>query len=339
MANIYDIAEAAGVSIATVSKVVNDRPDVSDETKKEVLKVIEEKNYAPNSVARSLTTNESKLVGVFFNNNPGEGIQNMFFQEVIFGMERKLGKEGYDYVYFSDQKWHDQANYNYLEQCKDRLVDGAILLGLPEEEERDDLLNSELPVVVIDLPINNETSNYIMCDHRHGARQAVEYLYSLGHRKIGMIMGAEEVDPVHERAQGYQEVINKYDLSYRSEWIKKGPFEEKTGYEAMKEIIKLNPRPTALFCHSDVQAIGALQAIKEAGLNVPEDFSLIGFDDIEISKYITPALTTMNQHSYKLGEKAVNLLLDMIHNPGQKIEPVQLETELMERDSCREIDF
>ncbi|MFW5985742.1 MAG: LacI family DNA-binding transcriptional regulator [Halanaerobiales bacterium] len=336
MSNIYDIARQAGVSIATVSKVINDRPDVSEETKKKIRKIMRDNNYIPNSVARSLTTNKSRSIGIIFDYTHEEGLHNMFFQEIVYGMERTLGKAGYDYVYFSDQKWHDSYEYDYLGKCKNRLVDGAILLGIHKDKNMVRLLESSIPVVLIDLDYSNESSSYVMCDHEQGAVQAVDYLYSLGHRKISII-GPQDLNPALYRLKGFKKEIEKKGLEYREQWVIEASFDEDSGYRAMEKILDLDKKPTAIFCQSDVIAIGAIKAIKEAGFAVPEDFSIIGFDNIEICKYITPSLTTISQNSYKLGQEAVNLLLKMVSLPEGSFSPVILPTELVERESCRSL--
>lgn len=338
MSNIYDIAKLAGVSIATVSKVINDRPDVSDKTKEKIRKIMLENNYIPNSVARSLSTNKSRSIGILFNYPHEEGLHNMFFQEVIFGIERTLGKAGYDYVYFSDHKWHDSYEYDYLGKCKNRLVDGAILLGIHQDKNMDRLLNSELPVVLIDLDVVNESTSYVMCDHQAGAKQATDYLIKLGHHQIGMLMGLKELNPAFKRFKGFKMSLKENDLPIREEWILETSFDEMSGYQTMNKILSISEKPTAIFCQSDVIAIGAIKAIHDAGLSVPDDFSIIGFDDIEIGKYITPTLTTISQNTYQLGEKAVELLLKMINNsPQREISPLILPTRLIERKSCKEI--
>jgi LacI family transcriptional regulator/LacI family purine nucleotide synthesis repressor len=337
MANIYDIAQEAGVSIATVSKAFKQGSDIGETTRQKILKIAEKNNYAPNSVARSLTTNESQLIGVFFNSSLDEGLHNMFFQEVIFGMERKLGPAGYDYVYFSDQKWHDNNRYDYLGKCKDRLVDGAILLGVSQSERMQALLESDLPVVLIDLQVNNEFTTYVRSKHKQAAREVVDYLYNKGHEKIGIITGPTDINPIGNRLEGYQEMVEEFNLPQRESWLVETNFKEADGFAAMEKLINLDDRPTAVFCQSDALAIGALKAVKEAGLSVPEDFSLVGFDNIELSQYVEPALTTVGQHSYRIGEEAVEQLLKMVRSSETGVEPVELETELIERESCRQL--
>lgn len=336
MSNIYDIAKIAGVSIATVSKVINDRHDVSTETKKRIRKIMKENNYIPNSIARSLTTNKSNSIGIIFNYHHEEGLHNMFFQEVLVGMEKILGKAGYDYVYFSDQKWHDSYEYDYLKKCKNRLVDGAILLGIHQDKHMKELLNSDIPVVLIDLDFRNPSSSFVMCDHEKGAEIVVDYLHSLGHEKIALL-GPRDLRPAVKRLIGYKTALLKNSLEYNDKWVIDASFDEESGYQAMKKILARKDKVTAIFCLSDVIAIGAIKAIQEAGLSVPEDFSIIGFDNIEISKYITPSLTTISQGTYQLGANAANLLLRMINNPGREFSPIILPAKLVERTSCKKI--
>ena len=338
MANINDIAREANVSISTVSKVINDYPDVSEATKKKVFKIMKEHNYIPNSVARSLSTNRSQLLGIFFNYNQQPGIHNMFFQEIIYGLEKVLGKKGYDYVYFSEQRWQEEFQSNYLEKCRDRLVDGVIMLGVEKNESFFELIESEFPVVLIDQPLQRKNTSYISSNQQRGAREAVEYLYEMGHRKIGMVTGPADFPPIHDRIEGFKNAAQELGLSLRDEWlIEAVSFREQRGKEAAAEILKLEEQPGALFLHSDVLAIGALKQLRTAGVKVPADISLIGFDDIEICKYISPRLTTVSQNTYRIGEKAAELLLEMILFPDKEHEPVILPTELIIRDSVKQI--
>ncbi|MFW6023013.1 MAG: LacI family DNA-binding transcriptional regulator [Halanaerobiaceae bacterium] len=336
MSNIYDIAEQAGVSIATVSKVINDKPDVSEKTKEKVRKIMKENNYIPNSVARSLSTSKSGSIGIISNYKHEEGLHNMFFHEIVYGMEKVLGKAGFDYVYFSDHKWHDTYDYDYLGKCKNRLVDGAILLGIHQDKNMKRLLDSDISVVLIDLGISNRSSSNVMCTHKKGAEQAVNYLAKLGHKDIGVI-GPKNINPALIRLEGFIKALKQNGLKYREDWSVASSFDEITGYKAMNKILAMKEQPTAIFCQCDVIAVGAIKAIKDAGKNVPDDFSIIGFDNIELCKYITPALTTVSQNTYQIGEEAAGLLLKMIETPQKEYPPIILETELIVRDSCKKI--
>lgn len=336
MANIYDIAKKAGVSIATVSKVVNNKDDVGEATKKRIRKIMQEENYIPNSVARSLSNKNSKLIGIIFNYEHSEGINNSFFQEVIYGVEKAIGQAGFDFVYFADQKWHDY-NYNYLEKCKDRMVDGAILLGIEQNEHLQKLLDSEIPVITIDLDFENNNSSFVRCDNEDGAKEGVEYLFELGHEKIG-ILGPTDLNPSIQRITGYKKALKNNGIKVKEDYIIECEFTEQSAYAKVKEILTQNTDITALFCQSDVIAIAAIRAIKDFGYQVPEDFSVVGFDNIEIGKYITPTLTTISQHSYKLGEVAAKTLLDFLLKKSKKMKSNILDTELLIRESCQKLE-
>ncbi|HBR35666.1 MAG TPA: LacI family transcriptional regulator, partial [Firmicutes bacterium] len=172
MSTIKDIAQKAGVSVATVSKVLNNYSDVSQKTKDKVAQVIKENNFRPNAVARSLTTNKSYTIGVFFTDHFNTGLHHPFFHEVIFGMEKALGSHGYDLLYFADRKWGE--NFSYREKCKNRQVDGVILIGVSRDDPNlSELLDSDLPVVFIDIDILGRRSSYVMSDNKKGAAEAV----------------------------------------------------------------------------------------------------------------------------------------------------------------------
>lgn len=333
MLTIKDIAKKAGVSTATVSRVLNNYPDVSLKTREKIIKIIKELNYTPSAVARSLSTNKSYTVGIFFTDHFNTGLQHPFFREVIFGMEKEFGENGYDMVYFTNRRWGD--SFSYTEKCKNRHVDGVILIGVPKTDPNlNKLLDSEIPTVFIDLDVIGKNASYVISDNAMGARQAVEYLYNLGHRKIGMITGLNITIPTQERLKGFLQAVNKLQLPYNPQWIVNGQYNEEAGYAAMQQIIEMEDRPTAIFCHSDIMAIGAIKAIYDSGMEVPKDFSVIGFDNIEISGYFKPGLTTIHQDKPGMGKEAAKLLLKIINNSGQSHAPVILPTKLMERETC-----
>lgn len=336
MPTIKDIAKIAGVSVTTVSKVINNYSDISEETRKKVIKIMEEENYQPNAIARSLSTNRSHSIGIFINFNLSRGLHQIFFQEILFGLETNLGPKGYDFIHFSDLKWKDECNY--LENCRNRHVDAAVLMGIPLNDHYvDELLKSDIPVIFLDVEIIGKNATYITSDNVGGTKKAINYLYQLGHQDIGMIIGLSYTKPAQDRLSGFQQAINELNISYHPEWIESTFFSEEGGYQAMNDLLKREELPSAIFCHSDSIAIGAIKAIQEAGFNVPEDFSIIGFDDLQISKYVYPRLTTIKQDTYLIGEKAATLLMDMMKYPNKTVSPVILPTELIIRDSCRQI--
>lgn len=337
MATIKDIAKMAGVSVTTVSKVINNYPDISQKTREKVNKIIEQENYHPNAIARSLSTNKSHSIGIFFTDHFNSGLRHPFFRDIIYGIERTFFQKGYDLILFANQ-WGER--FSYTEKCKNRNVDGAILMGMPRTDPYlDKLINSNIPTVFVDLDLIGKNASYVISDNITGARKAVNYLYEIGHRKIGMIMGHRVTKPAQDRLIGFQNEIDELNLTYNPKWIVGTEFGENGGYLAMKELLKLEDRPTAIFCQGDEIAIGAMKAIEEKGYNVPDDFSLIGFDDIEISRYITPGLTTIRQDKLTMGRKAAELLLEIINNPYRTYPPIILPTKLIERDSCRPLNI
>lgn len=332
MVTIKDIARKANVSTTTVSKVINNYPDISPETKKRVLKIIDENNYRPNANARSLSMNKSYSIGIFFKDHHNSGLRHPFFRDIIYGLEQEFCDFGYDLVLFSS-KWGD--NFKYVEKCRHRKVDGTVLMGmLKNDNDLEELIKANIPTVFIDLDIKSENATYVMSDNVKGAQKAIEYLYKLGHRKIGMIMGEKVTKPAQDRTKGYKKTLKKLNLPFKENWVVEGGFSEDGGFASMTKILNLNKHPTAIFCHGDEIAIGAIKAIHKSKYKVPDDFSIVGFDDIEISRYINPKLTTIQQNKFKMGKKAAEQLIRIINNPEKIYSPVILPTKLIKRDSC-----
>ncbi|CCU81007.1 regulatory protein, LacI:Periplasmic binding protein/LacI transcriptional regulator [Halanaerobium saccharolyticum subsp. saccharolyticum DSM 6643] len=335
MLTIKDIAKKAEVSVATVSKVMNGYDDIGEITKAKVLKIIKENNYRPNANAQSLRTNKSFLVGLFFKDHQDSGVKHPFFRGIISGLEERLLENNYDMILFS-ANWEDQ--FSYLEKCQFRNVDGAILMGVPKDDPKlPELLNAKIPSVFIDLDISDDKASYIISDNEKGAREAVRHLAELGHKKIAVIEGEEITIPTQKRLAGYKAEMKAQNLEIKDEWIIQGRFSVDGGVKAMEKILKLEDRPTAIFCMGDEIAVGAMQTIKEAGLNVPDDFSIVGFDDIEISQYLNPALTTIRQQKDEMGIEAANMVLEMINNPEKKVEAEIIDTEFVLRNSTKKL--
>jgi LacI family transcriptional regulator/LacI family purine nucleotide synthesis repressor len=337
MVTIKDIAKQADVSTATVSRVINNHSDVSDKTRKLIRKIMKKNNYKPNTVARSLSTRKSNLIGIFFTDHYNSGLHHPFFREVIYGLEKSLGEKGYDIVYFTNRNWGD--SFSYLEKCKDRHVDGVALMGVPRDDPNlTKLLSSNIPVVFVDIDINEENASYVISDNVSGAKKAVNYLYGLGHRKIGMLMGITTTKPTQDRFLGYQEALKELNLSYNSDWVIDGNFSEKGGNKAIKKLLKLDELPTAIFCQSDGMAIGAMRELEDEEFQIPEDISIIGFDNIEASRYVKPALTTVAQNKKKMGSSVAQMLVGMIDNKREGSSSRILPVKIIERDSCIKIN-
>lgn len=278
----------------------------------------------------------NKLVGVYFTDHLNLGLEHEFFRKVIYGIERKMGIDGYDILYFTNNRWENKIDLK--KHCEERGVDGIILIGIAKNNPNlMDLINSDLPTVFVDVDIVGKNATNVTSDNVNGAREAINYLYSLGHRDIGMIMGYLTTRPTQERLIGYQTALNEHNLSYRAKWVVNGNFSKEGGCQAMKELLKGDEKPTAVFCQSDKMAIGAIEAINETGFSVPEDISIIGFDNIDIAEYYNPPITTIAQDHHKLGNTAAVLLEKIMNYKGDFFNPEIIPTKLIIRKSCQKI--
>lgn len=337
MSTIYEIAKLAGVSPTTVSKVINNYPDVSDKTRAKIKKILDEENFLPNSQAQFLSTKRTWTLGIVYFEDLGFGLNHPFFSGVIEAFKRQADKHGYSLLFGS--KNDRLKNDTFLEYFKYRCVDGiAIICTDPSDKETIELIKSDFPIVVIDM-VNPNTST-VSSDSIDGCNLAVKYLYDLGHRKIAHITGSTNSDNWQSsiRKKGYEKAMKKLNLEIPDGYIVDGVnFDVPGGYKAMKELLKLKERPTAVFAACDKIAFGAIDAMKEEGVNVPEDISIIGYDDIEIARYITPKLTTIRQNREEIGKTAVDLLVKQINEKEKlKINKI-IPVELVVRDSCKKL--
>ncbi|MGY3716181.1 LacI family DNA-binding transcriptional regulator [Sutcliffiella cohnii] len=335
MATIYDIAKKTGYSISTVSKVLNNRSDVGEKTKKIINQAVEELGYFPSSSARTLSTKKSWTIGVVFVEDSGIGMEHPFFNAVIESFKKNAEKEGYDLLFASSKIGKESKQY--LDHFMYRGVDGVVVvcstLNTPDIEK---LMESDIPSVVIDL--DTRGVSVVFSDNLHGSELAVDYLYSLGHRKIAHIAGSEELYVGVQRLKGFTQAMEKHGIPVPKGYVVDGGyFTYDGGKKAMEKLLKHKDRPTAVYVAGDLMAIAAIDAIKENGLNVPEDISVIGFDDIQMARYITPALTTIRQDTKLIGKTAANVLIDQINNKKKQFMSVKIPVSLMERDSCRPI--
>ncbi|WP_335869527.1 LacI family DNA-binding transcriptional regulator [Bacillus sp. 2205SS5-2] len=335
MVTIYDIAKKTGFSVTTVSKAINNYSDVSEKTKKLILEAVEEMKYFPNSSARTLTTKKSWTIGVIFVESLGIGIKHPFFNEVIESFKQSVEVFDYDLLFASRNL--PKHNKSYLDHFRYRGVDGVVVVcSNVEDKQVQELMKDAIPSVVIDL--NSQTSSVVFSDNVTGSQLAVDYLYSLGHRKIAHIAGHEKTFAGQQRLKGYIESMKSLSLDVQEEYIVNGDyFSQEGGYRAMKKLLKLESRPTAIYASSDSIAIGAIEAIKDIGLDVPHDFSIIGFDDIALAQHVSPSLTTIKQQTDIIGQKAADLLLQQINQKEKVIEQIQVPVKLMVRNSCKRI--
>lgn len=332
MTTIYDIAKKTGYSPTTVSKAFNNYSDVREKTRQDILRAAQEMGYLPNAHARTLTTKKSWTIGVLFVEETGAGIRHPFFSAVIESFKQVAVAKGYALMFISKDVGGKQSGY--LENCRIRGVDGVVVfLSDYDDPYFLELLESDIPTVILDY--DTAQSHTVCSDNMAGAQLAVNYLASLGHRKIAHISGGENSFPGCQRELGYIAAMELRGLEVRDGYIAEGAFfSRESGYAAMLKLLELAERPTAVFASGDLLALGAVMAAKDKGLSVPSDISVIGYDDIELAAYVSPALTTIRQDTERLGTRAAEILLASIDGKGQEKEALMLPVELVVRNSC-----
>ncbi|WP_148629790.1 LacI family DNA-binding transcriptional regulator [Bacillus sp. E214] len=330
---IKDIAQMANVSQGTVSKVINNYEGISEKTKKKVMDIINQSGYEPNFSARSLATKKSNLIGLIYAGRINVDMAHPYFNEVISSFKKNIGLLGYDILMFSNEHFQSD-NGSYLARCRHFNVDGCLIIAGEEVEESTYALAlAGLPCIGIDIELKGPKASYIMTDNLGLSRKVVEYLYLHAIKKIGFIGGIFDSPVSIFRKKGFLEALNQFGLEICEDWIQYGDFHEESGYAAMKKILCSKTLPEAIFATSDMMALGALQAIKEAGLSCPDDIRLIGCDDIAACRYSSPKLTTVKQDKEKFGKLSAYMLDDLINDRSQ-LKPVFIDSELIIRESC-----
>ncbi|SJZ32816.1 transcriptional regulator, LacI family [Selenihalanaerobacter shriftii] len=328
---IKDIAKESGVSITTVSRVLNDKPDVSSKTKEKVKEVIDRLGYKPSGVARGLVLQKTYTIGLII-----PDISNPFFPEVARGIEDKAKEMDYSVIFCNTDNDH-LAEKEAIKLMKSKQVDGILLsLSIENKEELKKLEEDDFPVVQIDRKVPNSELPSVTIDNVLSAYNATEHLIQLGHTQIVHITGDLGTKTAQDRLKGFKKAINGSEISYKEEWILEGDYSKESGYNLMKSLLKEPPQPTAIFAANDLMAIGAYGAAYDLGLEIPEDISIVGHDDIDIASVIRPGLTTMVQPKYELGKKAAEILIDELERKNIDKKDEILQPKLIERDSTRE---
>ncbi|MCZ8492273.1 LacI family DNA-binding transcriptional regulator [Priestia megaterium] len=332
MTTIKDIARVAGVSVTTVSRALNGYSDVNEKTRQKIAAVARELNYSPNTLARGLVMQKSKTIGLLVSGISRESVKDNFTFEVLCGVNERASTLGYDLILFNTNTMM-QREKTYTQLCRERRVDGAIIQGIKKEDPYlKEVVESDIPCVLVDIPVHSNSVGYVTTDNALGAKKAVEHLASLGHKHIGMINGHEDAFVSQERLNGYREALKECGLSFRSEWVVSGNFEEKKAERVTRELINRHKEVTAIFCASDLMALGALKACKELGLHVPKEMSIVGYDNIVLASYSSPNLTTVGQEVYQIGYEAADLLIEMLEGKETNMKRY-LDTKLIIRES------
>ena len=333
MTTIKDLAKAAGVSITTVSRALNGYSDVSEKTRSRIKKLAEDLSYRPNAQAQSLVLKKTNTIGVILSDMNRSSAKDAFAFEVLCGINDKASELNYDIILFSTNP-NKQLKKSYSDLCMERNVDGAIIQGLKVNDPylKEIIGQPHFPCVLIDIPVAGERVGHVTTDNVNGACEAVQHLIRFGHRQIAMINGYDEAAVSRDRLTGYIVALQQAGIPYDPTLVADGRFSEEGGEEAMEKLLAEHPGITAVFCSSDLMALGAMKALEKAGNAIPGSISIVGYDDISIASYCTPKLTTIRQDKYDLGYQAAQMLIDMLE--GRQVKhKVVLPTELIVRDS------
>jgi LacI family transcriptional regulator len=327
IANIREIARLSGVSVATVSRVLNDSANVSEEVRERVLGHARRLDYVPSAAARTLVGGRSQLIGVVVNTGAGHpDLKHPFFQDVLVALKDELGEHDYDLLLASKR--------SFLRSALEHRVDGLVLMGVDRNaEDLETVLARRIPTVFVDLQLRGERAGYVTSDNVMGGRLAVEHLAALGHTRIATITGLAHTTPGGDRLSGYRDGLRVHGLPERPEYVCEGDFYPDSGSVQMQALLALPEPPTAVFAASDDMAMGALSAIAQASLSVPGDVSLVGFDDDEVAPLLRPPLSTVRQNKPALGAAAGAALIRLIESEDATPPELVLPVELVVRES------
>jgi len=334
---IYEVAKKAGVGIGTVSRVLNNSSQISPETRDRVLKVIKALHYQPHVMAQGLARKKSLTIAALIPFFTGH-----FYVELLKGIQQATAQHKYDLILYSIEDVHDKDFY-LKRALQQRRVDGVLLVSLPLSDPfAKEFRRKKLPLVLVDafhrefdsITVNNQTGAYV----------AAQHLLQLGHQRLAMITGHRESAPAQHRHAGFQNALQEAGVKIAGELIISSDalgkeaatvndgFNKEAGYLGMKQLLLLDgKRPTGVFVASDIQALGAMKAVRESGLRIPEDIAIVGFDDIELAEYV--GLTTVRQPMFQMGKQAVERLMALIDHKDSLRQHLRIETELIVRES------
>ena len=335
MVSIKDISIRCGVSVATVSKALNNHSDISEATKNYILKVAKEMGYYPNSFARALKTNRTYNIGVLFVDEAQSGLTHEYFANVLDSFKVEAESQGYDITFIN--KHMGLRKMSYYEHSKYRGVDGVVIACIDfTDPDVLELINSDLPVVTIDHVFDNRTA--IVSDNVKGMRELIQYIHKMGHRKIAYIHGADS-SVTQNRVGSFYRTLNELNIDIPDDYVKEGVYHEvDTTYRLTKELLSLKNRPTCIIFPDDFSCIGGINAIREFGLVIPDDISIVGYDGVLLSQVLDPKLTTYMQDTKALGKYAAQKLIDAIVIPKASIiEKIVVEGRLLPGETVKKL--
>jgi LacI family transcriptional regulator len=333
MANIREVAKEAGVSVATVSRVLNHPEFVSPATKEQVLSIMKELDFIPNNLARGLALNKTYTIALLIPN-----IMNPLYPEIAKGVEDVAHKHGYNLLLCNTEQ-NREKEQEYLNLLMNRRVDGCIITSsLLTADELAEAGKNRVPIAVIGRPRQIPGIHCVYTDYLQGGYTATAYLIGLGYSRIAHIRGPGYLSESEDKIKGYRKALGEKGLAFDERLVIDGDNEVESGYLAAKKLLRLDPRPEAIFASNDLAAIGALDALKTEGVKVPEEMALVGFDNIKMAAFVEPKLTTISIPVYRMGLMAARLLFDaMAERVEAKVRDTQeidLTPKLVVRKSC-----
>lgn len=330
---IYDVAREAGVSMATVSRVVNNNPNVKPQTRKKVFEAIERLGYRPNAVARGLASKKTTTVGVVI-----PDISNAIFAEVARGIEDIANMYHYNIILCNADK-RKEKEIRVINTLLEKQVDGLLFMGgVVTDEHMQAFQTSTVPIVLCGTNVEGNTMAAVDIDHQQAAHDAVKLLLDKGHRRIGMISGnLQDPNNGFSRYNGYKNALEEAGVAFDESLVRIGNHRYESGIEAMKYFLELPERPTAIFSATDEMAIGAIHAAQDAGLAIPGDISVISVDNSRMASMVRPLLTTVAQPMYDIGAVSMRLLTKLMNKENVEKGKITLMHEVIQRQSVAEV--
>ena len=336
MVSLKDISAACGVSIATVSKALNNHNDVSEETKQRIRKIAQELGYMPNSAAKALKTNRSYNLGILFVDEAQSGLTHDYYASLLDSFKRTAEAQGYDLTFINSNKTRIN-NMSYLAHARYRGFDGVCIACVDfYDPDVVELVRSDIPIVTIDHVFDNRM--VVISDNVKGMKDLLEYVYSMGHRKIAYIHGADSA-VTKGRLSSFYKTADELGLSIPDEYIMEAPYRSTMEtYKATNALLDLPDPPTCIMYPEDFAAYGGINAIRSRGLTIPDDISVTGYDGIRLGRHIEPKLTTIRQDTDEIGRQAALKLISLIEKPRSTlVERIMVEGQLYEGESVKKI--
>ena len=331
MVTIKDVAQAAGVSITTVSHTINGTRRVSDRLQARVLKAMKDLDYRPNVLARSLRVGRTRTIGLIIPDN-----SNLFFAEIARTIEDIGYQHGYS-VILCNSDGKPEKQQRYIQTLVDKKVDGIIFMSSGESaDDLQQLVDNNIEVVAVDRDVPRPCTDTVLLDNESAGYQATQHLIELGHRRIACISGPSELTSSAQRVVGYRRAMREAGLELNPAYLVTGDFQIEGGETGIIQLMGIMPRPSAVFVCNDMMAIGAIRGALQLGIKVPGDLSLVGFDDIALARAMSPALTTMAQPVPDLARSATELLIQRMKGQlgSEHRQRIVLPARLVVRDSC-----